>query len=269
MKKILGIYSGTRQHRIGDDLLARTLFSQRTLGRHVSPFLALDHVAPTPVVATADACKPHLHGNCKMLTMVRQGQLEYVDAAGKKSTMGAGDVQWLTLSGAAVPGTFRPVGARRNEAVEMLQLWIDLPQSAVVCLQPASPEKIVTAAAIPVIELPGQGGRIRVIAGQCESRRGAMPTTSSFDVWELQLKSRCMTELNTVAGRTLLLAVLSGALMINGDQAARDGEVVMLDRPGTGLFLETYANTTALLLSGEAINAAALSPQQLAGTGQA
>jgi|GEM_PF-1224995 len=260
MKKILGIYSGTRQHRIGDGLLARTLFSQRTLGRHVSPFLALDHVAPTPAAAITGTGKPHAHGNCKMLTMVRQGQLEYVDVAGKKTLIGAGDVQWMTLSGAAVPGTFRPLGARRNEAVEMLQLWIDLPLSAAACPQQAPSEKIVAAAAIPAIELPDQGGRIRVIAGQCESRRGAMPTTSSFDVWELQLKSRCMSELNTVAGRTLLLAVLSGSLMINGDQVARGGEVVMLDRPGAGLFLETYANTSALLLSGEAINAAAMSP---------
>ena len=55
MKKILGIYRSSRQHRIGDGLLARTLFSKRMLGQHVSPFLLLDHVgsaetgAPMPV----------------------------------------------------------------------------------------------------------------------------------------------------------------------------------------------------------------------------
>lgn len=260
MKKILGIYSGVRQHRIGDGLLARTLFSQRTLGRHVSPFLSLDHVEPSLVDAAAQGAaasttiRPHAYSNCKMLTMVYQGQLEYVDGAGNKKLLAAGDVQWVTLPGAHAPGRFQALATRRSDVVEMLQLWIDLPAPTHANTQQAPLEKAISAKDIPGIVLPDGGGRIRVIAGNCEDHRGAMPTASSFDVWELQLKSRCTSELTTVAGRTSLLAVLSGSVMVNGDQPARSGEVIMLDRPGQGILLETYANTTALLLSGEAIN---------------
>ncbi|MFL9881142.1 pirin family protein [Herbaspirillum rhizosphaerae] len=263
MKKILGIYSGTRQHRIGDGLLARTLFSQRTLGRHVSPFLSLDHVVPTPIptlVPAADnaiAVRPHTYSNCKMLTLVYQGQLEYTDASGKTELIGAGDVQWVTVSDTTAPGKFRPVSTRRNDVIEMLQLWIDLPLPVSDCpnhLHPAPAEKVVGVDAIPTLNLPEDGGYIRVIAGNCASHRGAVPTSSSFDVWELQLKSRCASELKTVEGRTLLLAILSGSVMINGDQTARAGEVVMLDAQGEGIFLETHASTTALLLSGDPIN---------------
>ena len=264
MKKILGIYSGTRQHRIGDGLLARTLFSQRTLGRHVSPFLSLDHVAPTavpssaPTAANAIAVRPHAYGNCKMLTMVYQGQLEYTDADGKTETIGAGDVQWITVSDGHTPGRYTPVGTRRGDVIEMLQLWIDLPMPLSSCTHQTLAEKIVDGHTIPTLSLPEGGGRIRVIAGNCASHRGAMPTSSSFDVWELQLKSRCANELKTVQGRTLLLAILSGAVTVNGDQAARSGEVVMLDAQGEGVFLETHATTTALLLSGEPINLPAM-----------
>lgn len=260
MKKILGIYSGTRQHRIGDGLLARTLFSQRTLGRHVSPFLSLDHVEPTLVAPSAQgeaamvAARPQAYNNCKMLTMVYQGQLEYVDGDGKKKSLAAGDVQWMAVSSLNAPGRFQALATRRSDVVEMLQLWIDLPTLADASTHNILPDKIIAAKDIPSINLPEGGGRIRVIAGNCEDHRGAMPTASSFDVWELQLKSRCMSELKTVAGRTSLLAVLNGSVMINGDQPARSGEVVMLDRPGQGVFLETYANTTALLLSGDPIN---------------
>ncbi|EJL89155.1 Pirin-related protein [Herbaspirillum sp. CF444] len=260
MKKILGIYSGTRQHRIGDGLLARTLFSQRTLGRHVSPFLSLDHVAPTttsmstPSAENAVVAPPHAYGNCKMLTIVCQGQVEYTGAAGKTEIIGAGDVQWVTVSDGTAPGRFLSVGTRRGDVVELLQLWIDLPMPLSACPHRAPAEKIIAADAIPALDLPDGSGRIRVIAGNCASRRGAMPTSSSFDVWELQLKSRCTSELKTVEGRTLLLAILNGAVTINGDQAARGGEVVMLDRSGEGVFLEAHANTTALLLSGEPIN---------------
>ena len=273
MKKILGIYSGTRQHRIGEGLLARTLFSQRTLGRHVSPFLLLDHVDPTfaaTLPAAAGACKSHAYSGCKMLTMVRQGKMEYVDADGNRKIIEAGDVQWMTVAEDGRPGQFQPAGARRNDVVDMLQLWIDLPDSSSPsCPGRLSPEKVIAAKDVPVISLPDGGGRIRVIAGSCENHRGVMPTSSSFDIWELQLKSRCMPELKTVAGRTLLLAILSGSVMINGDQSARSGEVVMLDRPGEGLFLETYANTTALLLSGEPINAPGQTSLSVATTLQA
>jgi len=263
MKKILGIYSGTRQHRIGDGLLARTLFSQRTLGRHVSPFLSLDHVAPTPISTLAPTpdnaitVRPHTYSNCKMLTMVYQGQLEYTDASGKTALIGAGDVQWVTVSDTTASGTFQPVSTRRNDVIEMLQLWIDLPLPASDCpphLHHVPAEKIIGVDAIPTLRLPEDGGHIRVIAGHCASHRGAVPTSSSFDVWELQLKSRCASELKTVEGRTLLLAILNGSVMINGDQTARAGEVVMLDAEGEGIFLETHASTTALLLSGDPIN---------------
>jgi len=252
MKKILGIYRSSRQHRIGDGLLAHTLFSRRMLGQHVSPFLLLDHVGSADNAAP-DACGRQLYRGCKVLTMVQQGRLDYVDADGKKQVLDTGDVQWRSVTAEQDPVSFR-AGANRGNAREalpqVLQLWIDVPTQASLSCS----EKIVPAKNIPSIALPAGAGSIRVIAGDCLNRRGAMPTTSAFDVWELRLNSRCMSEFQTVEGRTLLLAILSGSVLINGDHAARGGEVVMFDRPDGGLFLETRADTTALLLSGEPLD---------------
>ena len=252
MKKILGIYSSSRQHRIGDGLLAHTLFSKRMLGQHVSPFLLLDHVGSADSAAP-DACGRQLYRGCKVLTMVQQGRLDYVDTDGKKQVLNTGDVQWRSVTDEQDGGSFRPTAGRgnaREAPPQVLQLWIDAPTTASLdCTG-----KIVTADKIPSIALPDGAGSIRVIAGDCLNKRGAMPTTSAFDVWELQLKSRCTSEFQTIEGRTLLLAILSGSVLINGDHAASGGEVVMLDRPGSGLLLETRADTTALLLSGEPLD---------------
>lgn len=253
MKKILGIYSSSRQHRIGDGLLAHTLFSKRMLGQHVSPFLLLDHVGSADSTAP-DVCARQLYRGCNVLTMVQQGRLEYVDADGKKQVLNAGDVQWRSVTDEHDAVSFRAAAGRgnaREASPQVLQLWIDVPTSASLSCS----GKIVTADKIPSIALPDGAGSIRVIAGDCLNRRGAMPTMSSFDVWQLQLKSRCMSEFNIVEGRTLLLAILSGSVLINGDHAALGGEVVMLDRPGADLLLETRADTTALLLSGEPVDA--------------
>lgn len=253
MKKILGIYRSSRQHRIGDGLLARTLFSKRMLGQHVSPFLLLDHVGSAETGAP-DACVQQSYRSCKVLTMVQQGRLDLVGADGTKQVLNAGDVQWRSVTGEHDAGNFRAAAGRgnaREASPQVLQLWIDVPASA---LQPCA-GKIVAADRIPSIALADGAGSIRVIAGDCLSRRGAMPTASAFDVWELQLNSRCMSEFQAVEGRTVLLAILSGSVLINGDHAALGGEVVMLDRPGAGLLLETRADTTALLLSGEPLDA--------------
>jgi len=252
MKKILGIYSSSRQHRIGDGLLAHTLFSKRMLGQHVSPFLLLDHVGSADSAAP-DACGRQLYRGCKVLTMVQQGRLDYVDADGKKQVLNSGDVQWRSVTAEHDAASFSAAAGRgnaREAPPQVLQLWIDVPTSAPL----SCTGKIVTADKIPSIALPDRAGSIRVIAGDCLNRRGAMPTTSAFDVWELQLKSRCLSEFQIVEGRTLLLAILSGSVLINGDHAALGGEVVMLDRPGAGLLLETRADTTALLLSGEPVD---------------
>jgi len=46
MKNIIGIYTSPRTHWVGDGFPVRTLFSYDNLGKHISPFLLLDHAGP-------------------------------------------------------------------------------------------------------------------------------------------------------------------------------------------------------------------------------
>lgn len=46
MKNIIGIYTSPRGHWVGDGFPVRTLFSYDTMGKHISPFLLLDHAGP-------------------------------------------------------------------------------------------------------------------------------------------------------------------------------------------------------------------------------
>jgi hypothetical protein len=45
MKNIIGIYTSPRGW-VGDGFPVRTLFSYDNLGKHISPFLLLDHAGP-------------------------------------------------------------------------------------------------------------------------------------------------------------------------------------------------------------------------------
>ena len=46
MKNVLGVYSSTGRHWVGDGFPVRTLFSYQDFGRHTNPFLLLDYAGP-------------------------------------------------------------------------------------------------------------------------------------------------------------------------------------------------------------------------------
>ncbi|MBX6393855.1 MAG: pirin family protein, partial [Burkholderiales bacterium] len=46
MKKALGVYSAPQAHWVGDGFPVRSLFSYRTHGERLSPFLLLDYAGP-------------------------------------------------------------------------------------------------------------------------------------------------------------------------------------------------------------------------------
>jgi redox-sensitive bicupin YhaK (pirin superfamily) len=46
MRKVLGVFSGPRQHWVGDGFPVRSLFSHASHGDHVNPFLLLDYAGP-------------------------------------------------------------------------------------------------------------------------------------------------------------------------------------------------------------------------------
>ncbi len=60
MKKLIGIYTSPRGHWVGDGFPVRTLFSYDSMGKHISPFLLLDHAGPGAIHPdrTASRCRP-------------------------------------------------------------------------------------------------------------------------------------------------------------------------------------------------------------------
>ncbi|MGE0802847.1 MAG: pirin family protein [Lautropia sp.] len=64
MKQILGVYSAPRPHWVGDGFPVRSMFGYDGLGRQLSPFLLLDHAAPTRF---APAARPRGVGRVRVI----------------------------------------------------------------------------------------------------------------------------------------------------------------------------------------------------------
>ncbi|MGA0611988.1 pirin family protein [Caldimonas sp. KR1-144] len=254
MKKVLGLYGNTRPHWVGDGFPVRSLFSYQSLGAHLSPFLLLDYAGPADF---APAARPrgvgtHPHRGFETVTIVYEGEVAHRDSTGEGGVIGPGDVQWMTAGAGILHEEFHtPAFTQRGGRLEMVQLWVNLPAKDKMS---APGYQAIASADIPVVQLPGAAGSLRVIAGDHHGRRGPARTFTPLNVWDLKLRRDGELQLMLPDGHTAAVVVLRGTVLVNASQVARDAQMVLLDRSGDAIGLEANDDASVLLLSGEPID---------------
>ena len=96
-------------------------------------------------------------------------------------------------------------------------------------------------------------GRVRVIAGEFGGHRGPAQTFTAMDVWDIRIRHGGVGRFDAKDGHTLALVVLHGSVLVNG-AIAREGQLVHLERAGSGVEIEGSSDATVLWLSGEPID---------------
>ena len=254
MKKILGVHSSPRAHWVGDGFPVRSLFGYDGLGKQLSPFLLLDHAAPTRFepAARPRGVGQHPHRGFETVTIVYQGELEHRDSTGAGGRIGPGDVQWMTAAGGILHEEFHSRAfTERGGTIEMVQLWVNLPAKDKMS-DPGY--QTLLDAEIPSVELPEGAGRLRVIAGEFDGHRGPARTFTPMDVWDMRIGQGGIARFEAKEGHTLALVVLHGTVLVNDEAVAREGQLVHLDRGGAGVTIEASNDATVLWLAGEPID---------------
>jgi redox-sensitive bicupin YhaK (pirin superfamily) len=254
MKRVTAIHQSPEQHWVGDGFPVRSLFSYHAGGALLSPFLLLDHAGPAEFEPTTRprGVGEHPHRGFETVTIVYQGEVEHRDTAGNGGRIGPGDVQWMTAASGLMHEEFHSREfTRRGGTMEMAQLWVNLPAKAKMSAPRYQP---IVAADIPVVELPNGAGRVRVIAGRHEDRKGPATTFTDINVWDVALAAGKAATFALPEGHTALIALLRGALRVNDTHDVRAGQVVQFDRSGSDVRLEASADATFLVLTGEPID---------------
>ncbi|KVE45486.1 pirin family protein [Burkholderia sp. BDU5] len=254
MKKIVGVYSAPRSHWVGDGFPARSLFSYDSHGAHLSPFLLLDYAGPARFEPTTRrrGVGRHPHRGFETVTIVYQGEVDHRDSTGAGGHIGPGDVQWMTAAGGILHEEFHSEQFARNGGMlEMVQLWVNLPAKDKMS-EPGY--QTLLNDSIPSVELPDGAGRVRVIAGEFDGRRGPARTHTPLDVWDVRLEQGGRARFGVDEGRTLALVVLRGTVLVNGDEVVREAQFVQFARDGRDVEIEANNDTTLLWLSGEPID---------------
>ncbi|MDE3737747.1 pirin family protein [Metapseudomonas resinovorans] len=254
MKKIRGIYTSPRPHWVGDGFPVRTLFSYDSLGKHISPFLLLDYAGPAEF-APADRPRgvgQHPHRGFETVTIVYRGELEHRDSTGAGGLIGPGDVQWMTAASGILHEEFHSEAfTRSGGTLEMVQLWVNLPARDKLA---APGYQTLLDAEIPHLPLPDAAGSLRLIAGEFSGKRGPARTFTEMDVWDIRLNRGRPVNLGLRPGRNTALVVLRGALLVNGEELVREGQLALFEPAGDELLLEANDQALVLLLSSEPID---------------
>jgi quercetin 2,3-dioxygenase len=254
MKKVLGRYGNEQGHWVGDGFPVRSLFSYGDLGGHVSPFLLLDYAGPHRFEPTHSrrGVGQHPHRGFETVTIVYDGEVEHRDSTGHGGIIGPGDVQWMTAGSGILHEEFHS-GAfgRTGGPFRMVQLWVNLP--AKNKMVPPGYQAILNTA-IPSVNLLGGAASVRVIAGNFGDVKGPAKTFTPINVWDVRLQRDANVSLDVPDGHTLILAVLSGQIVVNTNNAAGTAEVLLLERAGDSVSISADADTVMLVLTGEPID---------------
>lgn len=251
MKTITTRHTNEQRHWVGDGFPVRSLISYHAQGSTISPFLLLDYAGPHVFepAETPRGVGTHPHRGFETVTIVYDGEVEHKDSAGNGGIIGPGDVQWMTAAGGVLHQEFHSKGfTRAGGPFRMVQLWVNLPAKDKMA---APGYQSIVDADIPVVDL--DGGKARIIAGTLGGKTGPARTFPPVNVWDVRLDRDADVTLDLPEGHTTLVVVLSGRVLVNGEDAA-SAEVLELSRTGTSARFTAEAETTLLVLTGEPID---------------
>lgn len=254
MKELIGLYQPGSRHMVGDGFPVRNLFPSNDLDREVSPFLMLDYAGPQYFEPTDHprGVGEHPHRGFETVTIVYEGVVAHRDSAGNAGVIGPGDVQWMTAaSGIVHEELHEKEFAKKGGTLHAIQLWVNLPRASKM----STPGyQTILNDDIPVVELDGGAGQLRVIAGSFLGHKGPARTFTPVELYDLQLTAGKRLSLSFPDGHNASIFVLKGCTSVNGSKVAGEAELIVFKREGSHVTMEAQEDSRLLVMAGSPID---------------
>ena len=254
LKEVAQVHRHGSAHMVGDGFPVRNMIPGDGVGEQLSPFLLLDYAGPAyfPPTDTPRGVGEHPHRGFETVTIVYEGVVAHRDSTGSGGIIGPGDVQWMTAaSGIVHEEMHERTWAKKGGTLHAIQLWVNLPRA----FKMSNPGyQTLLNGEIPVVELDGGAGRLRVIAGEFRGVRGPARTFTPIHLYDLRVKAGHRTDVTVPAGGNTAVFVLQGETTISGSGPLKEAELARLGKAGERIVIEASSDATLLVLSGEAIH---------------
>lgn len=241
-------------HVVGNGFHVRNLFPSNDLDRELSPFIMLDYAGPTfyPATDTPRGVGEHPHRGFETVTIVYQGLVAHRDSAGNSGVIGPGDVQWMTAaSGIVHEELHEREWAKRGGTLQAIQLWVNLPKA----FKMSTPGyQTIVNDQIPVVQLDGGAGSLRVIAGSVRGAKGPAKTFTPIELYDLRLRAGHSMPLQVPTGYNVGLLILSGQASVEGLHKLTEADLAVFTSTGEPVTIAAGEDATILVMAGEAIH---------------
>ena len=253
-KRVVEIHQYGSRHWVGDGFPVRNLIPGKSVGEQLSPFLLLDYAGPENFSPTDQprGVGEHPHRGFETVTIVYDGVVAHRDSTGSGGVIGPGDVQWMTAaSGIVHEEMHEKEWAKKGGAFQAIQLWVNLPRAHKMS-RPGY--QTLIKADIPVVDLGGGAGQLRVIAGEFQGIKGPAKTFTPVHLYDVRVKVGSAAEITVPSGFNASVFVLEGEASVNGSEPVKEAELARLDRNGERITIVAATDTILLVLAGEPIN---------------
>lgn len=260
MKKVANVFTAPAKHWVGNGFHVQSMFSYNDRDKHLDPFLLMDYNPPKYFQGgrrdnsefDLRGVEEHPHRGFETVTIAYQGEVSHRDSHGGGGTIGTGDVQWMTAGAGIMHEEMHSEKfAKEGGLFEMVQLWVNLPAKDKMT---APKYQAIKSADIPVVALPDEAGRVRVIAGELLTTTGAASTFSPINMWDTVMNAGKSHLFSVPEDHNVVILVLDGTVQIGGDSIARRGELVTFERGGADVLIEANNEAKLLILTGQPLN---------------
>jgi len=252
-KQIIKIVLPREKHWVGDGFYVSSIFSMHSEeNKHISPFLLLDHAAPTyfPPTDKKLGVGEHPHRGFETVTMAIKGEVEHRDSSGGGGKISTGGVQWMTAGSGIVHDEFHSRDfAKKGGEFEMVQLWVNLPAK----YKMTRPRyQSLNKKDFPIVRLQDGTTKVKIIAGNFGGSSSPTETFTKINIYEVEGHQNSEVKLNFDDGTNTLILQLAGSSII-GDQHLDKGYLGIFSRSGISINLKTTVDSKILILNGEPI----------------
>jgi len=252
-KQIKNILKAPAPHMVGDGFRVHNFFPSG-YKINMSPFFLLDYGSKIEFSARKEprGVGVHPHRGFETVTFAYHGAVAHHDSFGHAGKIFPGDVQWMTAASGILHKEYHEENySLSGGPFQMVQLWVNLPAKYKMS-QPKYQE--IKHADIAVVNLPDDGGKIEIIAGEYQQHKGNASTFTPIHVYNARLNSGATAHFSFPAQFNTAFMIIEGAVKFNGNQIASTDSLVHFENAGEDIDVVAIDNCVILILSGEPIH---------------
>lgn len=248
-REVAEVLKAPAPHMVGDGFRVHNFFPSG-YKIDMNPFFLMDYGSKIEFSARKNprGVGVHPHRGFETVTIAYHGAVAHHDSAGNSGVIYPGDVQWMTAASGILHKEYHEAEYSLNGGpFQMVQLWVNLPAKDKM----SKPKyQGIKQTDMQVLNLPYNGGKIEVIAGNYKTISGAANTFTPIEVYNARLKKGGKAEFIFPKEYNTGFMVIEGSITINEKETAKADSFVYFKNEGEMIAIEAQEDSVILVLSG-------------------